>query len=182
MLDDLIGDFDFDAPATDFDYATKEGWRQFVDFIAQRPLTLTMTEYDTLSSSERALHNIARERYMTIGARVATPSLHTLGAGAATGARDDRDVLPERRAQQRRRKCPAAARLRRGRTRWLLPGLDRRHGQHPCGGTRGRRGSERGCVRGESRWQISRSARFYIGWAAPPSSSTCERTSKSPKA
>ena len=90
MLDDLIGDFDFDAPATDFDYATKEGWRQFVDFIAQRPLTLTMTEYDTLSSSERALHNIARERYMTIGARVATPSLRQVALAIRHAMTDNR--------------------------------------------------------------------------------------------
>lgn len=75
MFDDLLGDFDFEAPSTDFDYATKEGWREFVEFTAQRPLPLMMAEYDALASSERALHNIARERYMTIGARVATPSL-----------------------------------------------------------------------------------------------------------
>ncbi|MDE0546223.1 hypothetical protein [Microbacterium sp. C7(2022)] len=90
MFDDLLGDFDFDAPSTDFDYATKEGWREFVDFVAQRPLPITLTEYDTMHSSERALFNIARERYMTLGARVATPSLRQVAVAIRHAMADNR--------------------------------------------------------------------------------------------
>lgn len=90
MFDDLLGDFDFEAPSTDFDYATKEGWRQFVEFVAQRPPPLTMAEYESLDPSERALHNIARARYMTIGARVATPSLRHVAAAIRNAMTDNR--------------------------------------------------------------------------------------------
>ena len=90
MFDDLLGDFDFDAPSTDFDYATKEGWREFVEFVAQRPLSITLAEYDAMDSSERALFNIARERYMTLGARVATPSLRQVAVAIRHAITDNR--------------------------------------------------------------------------------------------
>lgn len=90
MFDDLLGDFDFDAPATDFDYATKEGWREFVEFVAQRPLPITLAEYDAMDSSERALFNIARDRYMTLGARVATPSLRQVAVAIRHAMTDNR--------------------------------------------------------------------------------------------
>lgn len=90
MFDDLLGDFDFDAPSTDFDYATKEGWREFVDFVAQRPLSITLAEYDAMDSSERALFNIARERYMTLGARVATPALRQVAVAIRHAMADNR--------------------------------------------------------------------------------------------
>jgi len=90
MFDDLLGDFDFDAPSTDFDYATKEGWREFVEFVAQRPLRITLAEYEAMDSSERALFNIARERYMTLGARVATPSLRQVAVAIRHAMADNR--------------------------------------------------------------------------------------------
>src|SRR5690606_5598090 len=61
MFDDLLAQFDFDAPTVNFDYTTKEGWREFVEFDAPRPAPCTMSEYEEMTSSDRAIYNIARE-------------------------------------------------------------------------------------------------------------------------
>lgn len=90
MFDDLLADFDFEAPSTDFNYATKEGWRDFVDFVAQRPAPLTMPEYQELTAAERSAYNSARDLYRTIGARVATPSLRQVAVAARTAMVDNR--------------------------------------------------------------------------------------------
>lgn len=90
MFEDLLGDFDFEAPATDFDYATKEGWREYVEHVAPRPLPVTMSEYEAMSSTDRAMYNIARERHMTIGARVATPALRSVAVAIRNAMADNR--------------------------------------------------------------------------------------------
>lgn len=90
MFDDLLAEFDFDAPTVNFDYTTKEGWREFVDFDAPRPVPCTMREYEEMASSERAIYNIARERFMSVGARIATPSLRTFVSAARNAIADNR--------------------------------------------------------------------------------------------
>lgn len=90
MLDDLIAGFDLDAPTVNFDYSTKEGWREFVDFQAPQPLPLTRDEYEAMSSTERVFYNIARERFMTLSARVVTPSLKQFVSAARSAMADNR--------------------------------------------------------------------------------------------
>lgn len=90
MLGDLIDGFDLDTPTVGFDYSTKEGWREFVDFTAPRPPPITRREYDSMSSTDRAFYNIARERYMTVSARVVTPSLKRFVAAARNAMADNR--------------------------------------------------------------------------------------------
>ena len=84
MFDDLLAQFDFDAPTVNFDYTTKEGWREFVEFDAPRPAPCTMSEYEAMASSDRSIYNIARERFMSVGARIATPSLRRFVAAASS--------------------------------------------------------------------------------------------------
>jgi len=90
MFDDLLAQFDFDAPTVNFDYTTKEGWREFVEFDAPRPAPCTMSAYEEMASSDRAIYNIARERFMSVGARIATPSLRRFVAAASSAMADNR--------------------------------------------------------------------------------------------
>lgn len=90
MLDDLFGDVDLETPTLEFDYARKEGWRQFVDFEVSQPLEISMSEYESLSSSERALYNIGRERFMTVECRVSTPSLQKAAQAIRNAMADNR--------------------------------------------------------------------------------------------
>lgn len=90
MFDDLLSDFDFEAPTVNFEYTTKEGWREFVEFEAPRPLPCSMREYEAMASSDRALYNIARDRFMSVGARIATPSLRSFVAAARNAMADNR--------------------------------------------------------------------------------------------
>lgn len=90
MLDDLFDDLDLETPTLEFDYARKEGWHQFVSFDASQPLEMSMDDYETLSSSERALYNIGRERFMTVEFRVSTPSLRNAAKAIHNAMADNR--------------------------------------------------------------------------------------------
>lgn len=89
-MDDLIGDFDFDAQTEAFDYATKEGWRDFVDLSLVQPLRISMDEYESLDSSDRAIYNLGRERFRTVGARISTPSLRNAATAIRSAMSDNR--------------------------------------------------------------------------------------------
>ncbi|SJN10393.1 putative ATP/GTP-binding protein [Leucobacter sp. 7(1)] len=90
MFEDLLSDFDFDAPTVNFEYTTKEGWREFVEFEADQPVPCSTREYEAMASSDRALYNIARERFMSVGARISTPSLRSFAAAARNAMADNR--------------------------------------------------------------------------------------------
>lgn len=90
MLDDLLGDFDFNAKGEDFVYETKEGWGEFVAADPEAPLPTTMSEYDSLGFADRALYNLARERYMTVGARISTPQLRCAAQAIRHAMADNR--------------------------------------------------------------------------------------------
>ena len=90
MLDDLLGDFDFDAIGEDFVYDTKEGWGDFVAADPIAPLPITMSEYEALGFADRALYNLGRERYMTVGARISTPQLRSAAKAIRHAMADNR--------------------------------------------------------------------------------------------
>lgn len=53
--------------------ATKEGWREHVDTVYERPAPITLMDLRALSFGDRALYNQARARYSQAGAFVRTP-------------------------------------------------------------------------------------------------------------
>ncbi|KJL32249.1 ATP-binding protein [Microbacterium azadirachtae] len=53
--------------------ATKEGWREHVDTVYERPAPITLKDLRALSFGDRALYNQARARYSQAGAFVRTP-------------------------------------------------------------------------------------------------------------
>ncbi|MEV4736215.1 MULTISPECIES: ATP-binding protein [unclassified Microbacterium] len=52
---------------------TKEGWREHVDTVYERPAPITLKDLRALSFGDRALYNQARARYSQAGAFVRTP-------------------------------------------------------------------------------------------------------------
>ena len=90
MLDDLFDDLNLETPTLEFDYARKEGWEQFVSFDASQPVEMSMGDYEALSSTERALYNLGRERFMTVEFRVSTPSLRNAAKAIHNAMADNR--------------------------------------------------------------------------------------------
>lgn len=52
---------------------TKEGWREYVDTVYERPVAITGNELKALSFADRALYNLGRAQYAQAGAFVETP-------------------------------------------------------------------------------------------------------------
>ncbi|MGO1546543.1 ATP-binding protein [Microbacterium gubbeenense] len=57
---------------------TKEGWREYVDAIYDRPVPVTVDELREMSFGERAMYKDARARYAQAGAFVKTPQYNTV--------------------------------------------------------------------------------------------------------
>ncbi len=53
--------------------ATKEGWREYVDTIYERPAPITAEHLRALSFGDRAMYNQGRAQYSQAGAFVQTP-------------------------------------------------------------------------------------------------------------
>lgn len=55
------------------DLSTKEGWRDYVDTVFERPAPITVDELRALSFADRAFYNQGRAQYAQAGAFVRTP-------------------------------------------------------------------------------------------------------------
>lgn len=53
--------------------STKEGWREYVDAVYERPVAVSVDELQGMSFGDRATYNLARARYSQAGAFVKTP-------------------------------------------------------------------------------------------------------------
>lgn len=62
------------------DISTKEGWREHVNTIYERPVPVTVQELRAMSFGERALYNQARAQFSQAGAFVRTPHFQTFQA------------------------------------------------------------------------------------------------------
>lgn len=62
---------------TVMEIGTKEGWRQFVDTVHERPPAISTQDLAQLSKKEKNQYNTARARFMQAGAFVKTPQFKT---------------------------------------------------------------------------------------------------------
>lgn len=61
---------------------TKEGWREYVNAVYDRPAQLSRAELHKMSSSDRWVYNSARDRYAQAGAFVKTPQFRVFQRAA----------------------------------------------------------------------------------------------------
>ena len=65
--------------------STKEGWREHVDTVCERPAPVTVQDLRAMSFGERAMYNQGRAQFSQAGAFVRTPHFQTFHGDHSLG-------------------------------------------------------------------------------------------------